>query len=54
MSGAEFFLDTNVLVTSWTGATRFKQAIARQLVSVALAERSGVINFQVVQGHCGR
>lgn len=49
MSGAEFFLDTNVLVYLVDRRHPDKQAIARQLVSVALAERSGVISFQVVQ-----
>lgn len=49
MSGAEFFLDTNVLVYLVDRRHPAKQAVAQQLVSAALAERSGVISFQVVQ-----
>jgi predicted nucleic acid-binding protein len=48
MSGADFF-DTNVLVYSVDQREPRKQAIAQQLVANALAARSGVISFQVVQ-----
>ena len=48
MSGADF-LDTNVLVYLVDRRNPAKQAVAQQLVSAALAERSGIISFQVVQ-----
>ena len=48
MNGADF-LDTNVLVYLVDRRNPAKQAIARQLVSTALAERSGLVSFQVVQ-----
>lgn len=48
MSAADF-LDTNVLVYLVDRRSPAKQAIAQQLVATALAERSGIISFQVVQ-----
>jgi predicted nucleic acid-binding protein len=48
MSGADF-LDTHLLVSLVDRRNPAKQAIAQQLVSTALAERSGIISFQVVQ-----
>ena len=48
MSAADF-LDTNVLVYLVDRRNPAKQAVAQQLVATALAERSGIISFQVVQ-----
>ena len=49
MPAAEAFLDTNVLVYAISKADPAKQSIALGIVSRALAERSAVISFQVVQ-----
>ena len=48
MSAADF-LDTNVLVYMFDRQAPGKQATAKQLVSQALTNGSGVISFQVVQ-----
>jgi len=49
MSGADF-LDANVILYALdAGAPQAKRVVARQLVGQALAERSGVISWQVVQ-----
>lgn len=48
MSAADF-LDTNVLVYLVDRRNPAKQAVAQRLVATALAERSGIISFQVVQ-----
>jgi predicted nucleic acid-binding protein len=49
MSGADF-LDANVILYALdAGAPQAKRLVSRQLVGQALAERSGVISWQVVQ-----
>jgi predicted nucleic acid-binding protein len=46
---AKFFLDTNVLVYLFDRSAPEKSARARELVEAALAERNGLISYQVVQ-----
>ncbi len=48
MSGARFFLDTNVLVYTFANEAPEKQRTARQLVEEGLSG-GGCISFQVVQ-----
>jgi predicted nucleic acid-binding protein len=43
------FLDSNVFIYAVDPAAPAKQAVARQLISQALATQSGVISHQVVQ-----
>lgn len=46
---AEFFLDTNILVYSFDQRFPHKQTRARELISRALTDRTGIISWQVVQ-----
>jgi len=46
---AEFFIDTNILVYSFDETAPEKRAVARALISRALARGDGVISWQVVQ-----
>ena len=44
-----YFLDTNILVYSFSSHEPEKQARAQELISDALVHRKGVISYQVVQ-----
>ena len=44
-----FFLDTNVLVYTFDNRVARKQKIARELIARALADRDGIISYQVTQ-----
>lgn len=48
MSG-KFFLDTNIFVYSFDIRAKKKQKIARDLISTALSQNTGIISYQVVQ-----
>ncbi len=45
----KYFLDTNILVYSFSSDTPIKQNIARQLIQTALGEQIGCISSQVIQ-----
>lgn len=49
MSGGRYFLDSSVLIYTFDNREPMKQERARALTEQALAERAGVISFQVVQ-----
>lgn len=49
MSGAEDFLDTNILVYHAEGATSRKGKIAEEIVRPAIEHGSACISFQVMQ-----
>jgi predicted nucleic acid-binding protein len=47
---ASSFIDTNVFVYAFhLGAPEGKRAVAAQLIRAAIAERSGVVSYQVIQ-----
>ncbi len=45
----KYFLDTNILVYSFSSDAPIKQNIARQLIQTALGEQIGCISSQVIQ-----
>jgi predicted nucleic acid-binding protein len=46
---ARFFLDTNVLIYSWSEKDKPKGRISRALVQKAFASKQGVVSMQVLQ-----
>lgn len=46
---AKFFIDTNIFVYSFEAKTSPKAATALQLIREAIAGRTGVVSYQVVQ-----
>ena len=49
---ARFFLDTNVFVYAFSLRELEKADTAKQLIRMAITQRSGVISYQVMQEFC--